>query len=309
MKKTKIGILIVVILFLAVLVWVAIKSIGEPPIPPPTTNAFVRRVDLQIDSIRKYPTTLFCTQLFSSALSQLDKCKEKDYLGATKEENAIQYNRLRNDLCAAYTAKFVDQANGVINGTEWNPSDLALIRNEIANLAKLNAFDMYSLISNDIWKIKNQVNDYYQVQAFIGRCKSYSFPYDTEINSSINAPDFFGSEYNSVFTKAVTFPLTNCPYLLTDIESGQLSLFSKHKDALESKIKRLAGSSNFSCCTDHTNWTSFIYYPLVNEIDYLRNNTYELPYSTIEAQIDNLDVLISDSNNSAFGYSWYENEQ
>ena len=195
-------------------------------------------------------------------------------------------------------------ANGVINGTEWKPDDLALIRNEISNLAKLNAFDMYSLISNEVWKIKSQVNDYYEVQYFIGKCKSYSFPNQTDIINLINVPDFFGREYNGVFTKAVTSPLTNCPYLLNDLESAQLSLFSKHNFALEMKINRLAGYSNYVCGYSHTEWTDLIYNPLTEEIDFLSNNTYELPYSIVEPQIQNLYGLLSKLNNNAFEYSW-----
>jgi hypothetical protein len=304
MKKTKLGILIAVILLIGVLVTIAIRSIGDPPIDPPSSNAFVGRIELQIDSIRRYPTTLFCTQLFTSALSQLDKCKEKDYLGTTKEENEIQYNRLRNDLCAAYTAKFVDQANIVINGTDWKPVDLALIRNELSNLVKLNAFDMYSLISNEVWKIKSQVSDYFEVQYFIGKCKSYSFPNQTDIINTVNAPEFFVSEYDDVFSKAVTSPLSNCPYLLSDLESAQLSLFTKHNFALEMKINRLAGSANYGCCYNHKEWTDLIYNPLTQEIDYLSNNNYKLPYALVDSQIQNLYGLLSTLNSNAFEFVW-----
>lgn len=284
MKAIKIGLAIVVIGAIAFFV---IKSLGstnelEEVLPP--QNAFVERIQNEIDSIKAQPDSEFNKSIYNDITYLIDdhyKPHPPQYpygrLGDTQWENDQQKKNLSRNLYSAYVNKFLEQAFYVFKNKEWNSADLAFIRSEYKELQDSPYLESGNPINSKFGEIKGIFDKYDEVNRFISSCNNLSYPNEPSLNDKFPINDVRSNldqakTYRN--TKLGNSYLNNCQRLHIALNAIPQTLYDKHYKYLDNKINHWSGM--YVGYNSQKAYTDNLFTPLKNEIELLDNSLYQI---------------------------------
>lgn len=284
MKAIKISLLIIAI---GAIAYFVVKSLGN--IPPEKEidlpkNQFTMRIESEIDSLRRFPESRFCSDYYHEVNYRINDYYKKDRFGVTSSENEQWNDNLTKDLYSAYVDKFIQQAFYVFKGSQWEIEKLNFIRKESQSLRKSPFLEKGSPMDKKFAEIQAIFNKYDEINSFISKCNGFSFSsYNLSDNYPISDVHNYTSQSKAYLSDNLdNIYVNNCSRLKASLQEIPQSLFDAHIRYLDKKIEQ---------------WSN-MYPDFSSQKDYSQNL-----YSIIEKQI-NLDL-----NNSIYNVSNFDREQ
>lgn len=285
MKAIKIGLAIVVI---GAIGYFVVKSLGstnemEEVLPP--KNAFVERIQNEINSIKAQSNSEFNKNIYNNVKYLIDdhyKPHPPQYpygrLGDTQWENDQQKKNLSRNLYSAYVNKFLEQAFYVFKNKEWRSADLAFIRSEYKELQGSPYLQSGNPINSKFGEIKGIFDKYDEINRFISSCNNLSYPNEPSLNDKFPINDVTGNldqvkKYRNA--KLGNSYLNNCERLHIALNAVPQKMYEKHYKYLNNKID--AWSGMYKQYNSQRAYTDNLYTPLKNEIELLDNSVYQIP--------------------------------
>lgn len=229
-----------------------IGNIDGPKILPPK-NTYTEEIQKKIDAINSLPSTQFSRQEYEKIRSSIYLFSKEGYLGIKSVKEGKIWKNIRDDsnnklwneilsknLYAAYTKKFIDQANHVLNSTLWRVEDLSFIRNEIQYLKKSPFLAPDDTDAQKLESISTVLNEYNQINNFISTCNNYKY---TNFGIDESFPDL-----SNLMNTAKSFldkgfkneQLNNCIRIKNSLKSLPNTFFNKQYDYYKEKIDKQA---------------------------------------------------------------------
>jgi len=275
-------------------------NIVAPPSPPIPENIFIKRIESEIDSLRKAPVNVSYKKFCEDIRYRITDYHIEGFLD-TNENNNNQWNEiLLKNLYSACAAKSIEFAMYVFKGSEWKIDNLNFIRSELKTLRTSPYLEQGSSVSDSIKKIDNILKKYDEIAGFISTCKNFSYSnydiYDRfpDISDKIKkTQDYLTNNLGNNYVK-------NCTRLKGGLEAIPQNLFNKHTNYLQTKIQQNANKyENFN---SQYNYNRDIYQPLRKQVDDLDNNIYGINYNIFDKGYKSLDDLLSTYNRQAADY-------
>lgn len=301
MNYLKIFLISTVVATIAIIVYfwsVGLPKLGEYT---PPTNPFVERINAEIETLSQKPSNVFSATEHQTIQYRIAEYHRDGHLGSNPNDNEQWKEILSKNLYSTYAPKFIAEAFHVFSGSEWNPTDLAVIRRELVSLQRSSYLEP-GPVDNSFKIILGVFNKYDEINNFIGGCNGYSYGYD-------NIDDVFPiSEVASRITQAKTYLaneldneyVNNCTRLREALAEINKVFFNKHLDYLEYKVRQNSGLyKRFSYQSDYSR---AIYEPLKGQIEQLDNDIYNVDDNTFQASYDMLESLLEKDNSDAYNY-------
>jgi hypothetical protein len=280
-----------------------IGVIVPPPLTPPK-NTYTEEVQKKIDALSSLPATSFNKLEYEKIRSSIYLFYKEGSLGIkpVKEgkiwknipdnnANNLWNEILSKNLYAAYTNKFIDQANYVFNGPVWRPQDISFIRNELRELKKSKYLANDGIDAQKLNSISKVLNEYYQINNFISTCNNYTY---TNFEIDENFPDL-----SDLMKKSETYldkgfnnnQLNNCTSIKQSLKSIPHKLFAKHIKYFESKIEKQAPryAEYAPLRTNQPIYRKEIYNKLKQQINEITSDFY----GTNQSEFDNAILIIN----------------
>jgi len=230
MKALKIGLIVLVLLVIAVLVYLGIDNTATGPVTEPAApsdNEYVKKADNKIDSLSHYPETKFCKDFYTEI--------EQDIL-VYKKDNKIsekQKDDLLKNLNYTYFSKFIDQSFNIFNGSVWDAAKLNFISNETKRLQKSSYIEKGGDVSKKLDEIQSILNKYYEIRNFVNRANSFtgneSFNLSTAKSLAISAREYRSNMGNKYL---------NNTSLKDDLNRIPEKIYQKHLSFLRNRVNQ-----------------------------------------------------------------------
>lgn len=301
MKAVKIILAFVVVAVLGFFVW---KWIIAPPPPPPTitppTNQFVERIEKEIDSLGKVPSTSFCPEYHQKIQYDISEFHLKGFLGDTTTSDNDQWEEiLSKNLYSVYAPKFIEQAMFIFNGHEWKTDNLKFIRSEAKELQKSDYLKSDSPVKSSFVEIEGILSKYDEVNGFLSKCKNYSFS-DNGVSSVFPNVGDMVTKANQLAQNTGNKYVNNCTRLKDGLREVPRKLFDKHVSYLTQKINHYA--SQWKDYETQAEYNTNVYSPLRNQINAVDYKVYGLGESFVVGKQDELFELLGKYNRDATDY-------
>lgn len=298
MKAIKIILAVVVVAVLGFFVW---KWIIAPPPPPPTitppTNQFVERIEKEIDSLGKVPSTSFCSEFHQKIQYDIFEFHLKGFLGDTTTSDNDQWEEiLSKNLYSVYAPKFVEQAMSIFNGHEWKTDDLKFIRSEAKELQKSDYLKSDSPVKASFVEIEGILSKYDEVNGFLAKCKNYSFS-DNGVSSVFPNVGDMVTKANQLAQNTGNKYVNNCTRLKDGLREVPRKLFDKHVSYLTQKINLYA--NQYESYGTQAEYNTNVYSPLRSQINGIDYKVYGLGESFVEDKQEELFNLLGKYNRKA----------
>jgi|GEM_PF-1290094 len=300
--------LIAIIVFFAIKWWP--KNIMDPQTTIPPINQYIKRIKVEIDSLKKQPANVLCRNCDTNIKYRINDYYVKGFLGISYSPNGKEIKNSSNndqwreillkDLFSAYAPKFVEQAMHVFNGTEWEINDLHFIQYEVNILSSSSYLDQRGPVENSFRAIDTIISKYYEISKFISQC--YGFSYSNNDLYS-NFPDVSEKiERSRAYLANYIFIhyISKCSKLKNGLKDAPKILFDKHISYLQRKINDNGGRyKEFKIQPDFNNR---IHDPLQREINSLNNTLYRIEEIDFYNGRRGLNTLLEKYNREATDY-------
>lgn len=301
MKAVKIILAVVVVAVLGFFVWKWI--ISPPPLPPtitPPTNQFVERIEKEIDSLGKVPSTSFCPEFHQKIQYDISEFHLKGFLGDTTTSDNDQWEEiLSKNLYSVYAPKFVEQAMFIFNGHEWKTDNLKFIRSEAKELQKSDYLKSDSPVKASFVEIEGILSKYDEVNGFLSKCKNYSFS-DNGVSSVFPNVGDMVTNANKLAQNTGNKYVNNCTRLKDGLKEVPRKLFDKHVSYLIQKINLYA--KQYGSYDTQAEYNTNVYMPLRDQINAIDYKVYGLGESFVDGKQEELFNLLGKYNRDATDY-------
>jgi len=298
MKAIKIILAVAVVAVIVFFVWKWLVKIDHPGTVPPPENQFTARIESEIDSLKNFPTNVFCQKFYSNIQYQITDYYKQGLLGNSENDNKQMKENLSKMLYSYYASKFVEQAMYVFNGSEWKIEDMNFIRNEVRTLESSAYFEQGT--STLFKNIHGILAKYDEIAIFISTCNSFSYSYYglddrfPDVSDKIKKSQIFlGNNLDNSY-------VNNCIRLKEGLRGIPQKLFSTHIDYLLTKIQQ--NSNQYTRFKSQAEYMDNIYTPLRNQIESLNNKVYGIADNTFNNGLSNLNNLLSSDYTQARDY-------
>lgn len=302
MKTIKISLAIAVIGLITFFVVNSLITPDPPPPPPPVVNQFTKIIDGEINALKTLKVGSFkdLKASYEEVKFDIEDYYGENRLGKNQAENNQTRERLSKNLYSIYVVKFISLANSVFRKSEWNPQDIAFIRNESKILKNSKFLQKGNGVDNQITQIQNVLKKFDEINKFISSCKGFSY---------------FSDSFNSVFPidlvkqkiqRAAIYKrnrlenslVNNCSILHSQLDQTSKYLFNAHIKYLYEKIDKYSGT--FSAYNSQGEYAKEFYLKLKGEIIDLDNDIYSV--SNYDNEYDNLIKKLNEDNFNAKAY-------
>ncbi len=282
----------------------------------PPKNTYTEEIQKRINVLSSLPATSFSKLEYEKIRSSIYLFYKDGSLGIkpVKEgkiwknipdgnANNLWNEILSKNLYAAYTNKFINQANHVLNGTVWRVQDISFIRNELRELKKSKYLASDGIDAQNLNSISNVINEYYQINNFISMCSNYTYT-NFEIDENFpDLSDLINKSHNYLVKGFNNDQLNNCTRIKLGLKSIPNKLFSKHISYFKSKIDNQASRyiDYEPKIQNQPIYRKEIYNKLKNQINEMTSDFYGTDQSEFDQEIINL-------NNQLKNYAkWSDN--
>jgi len=275
MNKLKVVLVLSVIFILVGLsfYWVAnisdptsIKSAAPPPLVPNIENEIQQLANLSNDR--------FCKSEYEKIQFHIQEYHNLGKLGKTATENNEWKNNLEVLLFAAYTDKFIKQADFIFIGSKWDISDLKFIQSETVRLSTSAFYVEDSQRALELTKIQFVLNKYNEISGFIAQCRNFKFTTNdlgvtfpiTEVIRMINQAKALRQ------TQLQNPKVNNCVRLHQELKDIHRIFFLAHINYLKNKIDHWSGK--YITYESQRKYNEDLYKPIMAELEAINNNIY-----------------------------------
>jgi hypothetical protein len=307
MKTIKISLAIAVIGLITFFVINSLTTLVEPPPPPPVVNEFTKIIDEEINALKTLKVVSFkdLKASYEDVKFDIDDYYGENRLGKNQTQNNQSKERLSKNLYSIYVVKFINLANSVFRRSEWNPQDIAFIRNESRALKNSKFLQKGNGVDNQITQILNVLSKYDEINKFISSCEKFSFS-DYSLDSmypisnakaKISRVDSY--KKNNLDNRFVN----NCTRLHTKLNKVSKNLFITHVKYLNGKIDHYKGwyktkdPSGDLLYNSYGVYANDFYKKIKNEINGLDNDLYQV--NNFDSEYDNLIAKLNLENSNA----------
>ncbi|MBY0244619.1 MAG: hypothetical protein K2Q03_04095 [Sphingobacteriaceae bacterium] len=295
MKIVKITLAIIVIGAITVaILWgfMSVSDSGKIQVPQ---NQFTNKIEEKIDALTKVPESSFCKESYNDIKYYIEDDYSNNRFGNTQSENDQWKENLSNQLYAAYSEKFIEQAFYVFKGSDWELKKLAFIRSEYQDLQKYGReaekLEKNSRVDEKLNEITNIFAKYDEITGFINSFTKLSisnyadlnneFPVYKASNMIIRSKKYLKNNLENKYVK-------NCRRLKTSLSAGAQILFKTHVKYLDNKITYWSG--RYDKYSSQKEYYDILFSPLKNEIDNLYNDIYiginlDTEYAKLEGKL------------------------
>jgi hypothetical protein len=281
MKIVKITLAVLVTAAIAVaLIW-GFMSVSDSGEIQTAENQFTKKIKLKIDSLKIMPASSFCEKNYKEIKFYIEDDYSNNRLGSNRSDNDAMKKSLINQLYAAYTDKFFEQAFYIFNGSDWDEKKLKFVRAEYQALQKegmeMGLLEESSTAYKTFNVIRNIFAKYDELNNFVATCHTYSnnisnnmlieFPI-SDVDSLIKQSNLYlANDLENIFVK-------NCIPARRSLMSVPDDFLKAHNAFLENKIDAAKGM--YTKCNNYTHWSNIVYDPLNEEITKISNPMYNL---------------------------------
>ncbi len=305
MKILKISLVIIVVVAIGAGIFFWRQSTIPPPTVKPPENAFIKKVQEEIEKLKAMPDNKFCKDYYNEVAFHINDFHKQGRFGKNEFENKQWKENLESNLFSAYSEKFIKQAYMIFMGSEWKPADLRFIQTE-KNLLKGSKFLVAgSTVDKEFTTIQNALNKYNAIVTYISSCNSYSYSL-TDLSARFPIEDVKDkiSQAESLRRNGLENNyVNNCTRLHNGLKEIRQSLFKKHILYLDNKINHWSGK--YSYYTSQKDYANILYQPLRAEIDALDNDVYNV--SSFDSEYNRLTQKLNADSQSASAF--FNNKQ
>jgi hypothetical protein len=301
MKAIKISLAVAVIVAIAAGIYMWIAGINPPPPPPPPDNQFTKRIEQEIDSLRKMPDNRFCKKFHREIAYYIDDYHKNQRLGNSLSDNDQWKDILSKNLYSAYVDKFIKQAFYVFTNSEWNGESLQFIRSEYKALQNSPMLEKGGPIDKTFVEISRILNKYDEIAGFISSCNSFAYlQYGLSDRFPVSDMQSKISRASVYRNKGLGNPVNNCQRLHEGLKEIPLVLFKTHVGYLENKIRHWLDF--YVECKTQFEYASSLYNPINEEINSLDNDIYNVNSSVFNSSYERLKKLWDNDSQKAYKY-------
>lgn len=264
-------------------------------------NIFYNEMENLVDSLDNMPANEFCKTFYEIVQHRINDLSTQQLLGDDSYENSQLNKVLLKNLYSAYAPKFAEQAMYVFSQSSWKQEDLNFIRSELKILKNSTYLDPAGPLANTLFSsIKNTLDKYDEINNFISGCDSFNY---SNNDLTQNFPDLSNkiNESRAYLENIVgSSYVNNCNNLRITLASIPYNLFKKHIKYLNQKIQKQGIA--YDTIKAQPDYNNFIYGPLLNEINSLDNNVYNVGGNYFEQSTKDLKNLLSEFNEKAYDH-------
>ena len=318
MKALKISIVIIVVAAIAFFIALSVMDKDEGIIVTITSifhtkttektnlpeNQFAKRIESEIDSLKKIPDNKFSNNLYKEIGYRLDDYYKKRRLGNDSLANEQRKVYYTSNLFAAYSEKFISQTFYVFNSSDWDAEDLDFIRSEYQILQKSPLLEKNSPVDKKFIEIQAIFSKYDEIEDFIASCRNFRF---LETGLSDRFPIW---EVKDMISQAVAYRnaglgnqyVNKCTRIHDALSEIPTVLFQAHVRYLDNKISQWSNKYQYPRFNSHSDYVSNLNQPLRSEIAELDNDIYKA--TNFESEHYRLEKKWSDDNGRAYSYKY-----
>lgn len=279
-------------------------------------NQFTKRIESDIDSLKKMPENKFCQKYYDDVQYRINEFYKDGSFGLIsyrdgniwkeKKDDSLnnQWNEiLCKNLYSAYAPKFVEQAMYVFSHSAWKYKDRKFIRSEVKILNN-STYLSTGEVSTSFYTINTILKKYAEINNFIYACKGFTCSNNDLESTFPDLSDKIQKSRAYITNNLDNTYVNNCSRLKEGLQAIPKILFDKHISYLTKKINNNgARYGEFNYQYDYSN---SIYTPLRNQVDALDNDIYGVGDYVFSNGYYNVYNLLSDYNREATNYYKYK---